>query len=130
MVVRILHADDEAFILSLSSSVLGSEGYEVLQAHDGQEAVDIARKGGLDLILMDMKMPNKDGMSAIEEIRNFSKNIPIVIISAYIAAELKQKASNFNCAYLLKPYRCEELVGTVKQILERNSPNPAPVEFS
>lgn len=125
---RILHADDEAIILKLTSHILGQEEYEIYPVHDGQEAVDAARtmlaQGGLDLVLMDMRMPNRDGMSAIQEIRLFSKNIPIIILSGYMTEELKKKAYDFNCAFMLKPYRNQELIDKVRQTLSGASPEP------
>ena len=81
---RILLVDDEQDFLHLMKFWLESKGYSVLTAEDGQNAVDLAKKEKLNIILIDLRMPKMDGVEAIKNIREFDKHIPIIVISAYV----------------------------------------------
>ena len=120
MAKRILHADDEPMVLGVTSAVLRHEGYEIHHANDGQEAVDTAKlmlaNGGLDLVLMDMRMPKKNGLEAIKEIRTFSETqIPIIILSGHMPDEVMEEAYSMNCEVLPKPYKNQDLIDRVRQ---------------
>jgi CheY-like chemotaxis protein len=81
---RILLVDDEPDFIQLMKFWLESKGYSVITAGDGENAVDLAKKEELDIILIDLRMPKMDGVEAIKKIREFDKNIPIIVISAYV----------------------------------------------
>jgi CheY-like chemotaxis protein len=81
---RILLVDDEPDFIQLMKFWLESKGYSVVTAGDGENAVDLAKKEELDIILIDLRMPKMDGVEAIKKIREFDKNIPIIVISAYV----------------------------------------------
>jgi CheY-like chemotaxis protein len=81
---RILLVDDEPDFLKLMKFWLESKGYYVVTAVDGENAVDLAKKEELNIILIDLRMPKMDGVEAIKKIREFDKNIPIIVISAYV----------------------------------------------
>ena len=79
--MRILVADDEKLLVKGIKFNLEMDGFEVVAAYDGEEAVDIVRAGGIDLIIMDLMMPKKSGLDASLEIRSFSK-VPIIMLTA------------------------------------------------
>ena len=80
--MRILAVDDEEHILKLYNAILTGAGYEVVTAHDGEEALDIYYQGKIDLIICDEMMPNVTGNQLIKEIRYENKNIPIIMVTA------------------------------------------------
>ncbi|WP_415794596.1 response regulator, partial [Mycolicibacterium frederiksbergense] len=89
---RVLIAEDEALIRMDLAEMLGEEGYEVVgQAGDGQEAVDLAESLKPDLVIMDVKMPRRDGIDAASEIAT-KRIAPIVILTAFSQRELVERA--------------------------------------
>ena len=78
---KILVVDDDKEIVGAVALLLEAEGYEVLRAYDGMEALDKAVDPGLRLILMDVMMPRLDGLSAVMRIRE-RRNLPIIVLSA------------------------------------------------
>lgn len=117
--MNILVVDDDKDIVNAIEVYLKTEGYNVLKAYDGLEALNIARKEDLQLILMDIMMPRMDGMQATMKIRE-EKNIPIIILSA--KSEDYDKVTGLNVGaddYLTKPFNPLELVARVKSQLRR-----------
>jgi DNA-binding response OmpR family regulator len=78
---KILVVDDEALLVKGIRFNLQNEGYEVVTGSNGLEAVEIARGGGIDLIVLDVMMPEMDGMTACGKIREFSE-VPIIMLTA------------------------------------------------
>lgn len=108
MARRILCADDEPELLNTLQILFRSAGYEILTAANGEEAVAKFRehKDTLDAVVLDLRMPGKDGISAAREIRSESEHIPIVALSAYIEGEAsvhKCMEAGFS-AYTKKPF--------------------------
>ena len=110
-----------------SFSRLREQGYEVIVgsslvvelAEDGCQAVDKARSGHFDLILMDMKMPNLDGIDATRIIRELAPDIPIIALTAYAYEHDKQAALKAGCNdFLTKPFTQEVLKETIKKWLD------------
>jgi len=117
---KILIADDESSIRLLVRSVL-SGNYTVIEAADGQEAVEAAQKHKPALILMDILMPNKDGLQALYEIKTnlATKAIPVVMLTA-VDQELDRKlcAELGAAQYITKPFSPQELLDTIDQLLK------------
>ncbi len=117
---KILIADDEASIRLLVRSVLSNE-YTVIEAADGQEAVEVAQKQEPALILMDILMPKKDGFQACYEIRTnlATKAIPVVMLTA-VDQELDRKLSRDLGAnqYITKPFNPQDLLDTIGRALK------------
>ena len=117
--MNILVCDDDREIVGAIEIYLKNEGYDVLKAYDGIEALDILRKEDVHLILMDIMMPRLDGMRTTMKIRE-EKNIPIIILSA--KSEDYDKITGLNSGaddYVTKPFNPLELVARVKSQLRR-----------
>ena len=99
--------------------ILKKAGYHVVWAKHGQEAVDKCREDpGLALILMDIKMPGMDGLTATRLIRGFNSEIPVIALSAYSMPGDLEKATSAGCSsYLSKPVGREELLLAVQSYL-------------
>lgn len=117
---RVLIAEDEALIRMDLAEMLREEGYEVVgQAGDGQEAVDLAERLTPDLVIMDVKMPRRDGIDAASEIA--AKRIaPIVILTAFSQRELVERARDAGAmAYLVKPFSISDLIPAIELAVSR-----------
>ena len=107
---RILVVDDEARIRQIIRKYAEFEGFEVEEAVDGMQAIEICRKEDFDLIIMDVMMPELDGFSACREIRKFKKT-PIIMLSA--RGEEYDKIHGFELGsddYVVKPFSPKELM--------------------
>ena len=119
---RVLIAEDEALIRLDLAEMLREEGYEVVgEAGDGQEAVELAEKLNPDLVIMDVKMPRRDGISAAAEIA--SKRIaPIVVLTAFSQRDLVERARDAGAmAYLVKPFSINDLIPAIELAVSRFS---------
>ena len=119
MAEKILICDDEADIVSAISIYLRAEGWETVCANSGREALELAARENLSLILMDIMMPEMDGITAMTEIRKTS-NIPIILLTA--KGEDADKILGLNLGaddYISKPFHPAELVARVKSQLRR-----------
>ena len=110
---RILVVDDEKMIRNVIKEYAEFDGFEVTEAEDGMEAVEICRKEDFDLIVMDIMMPRLDGYSAIKEIRK-TKQIPVIMLSA--RGEEYDKLFGFEIGiddYVVKPFSPKELLARI-----------------
>ncbi|MCI9121203.1 MAG: response regulator transcription factor [Oscillibacter sp.] len=117
--MKILVVDDERTLVKGIKFNLENEGYEVECAFDGAAAVELAREGKLDLIILDLMMPELDGLEACMRIREFS-NVPIIMLTA--KSEDADKLMGFECGaddYLTKPFNILELKARVRALLRR-----------
>lgn len=117
--MNILVCDDDKEIVRAIGIYLKNEGYRVLEAYDGIEALDILRKEEVHLIIMDIMMPRMDGMQATVRIRE-EKNIPIIMLSA--KSEDYDKIGGLGAGvddYVTKPFNPMELIARVKSQLRR-----------
>jgi DNA-binding response OmpR family regulator len=115
----VLVVDDDSEIVKAIAINLQNEGYEVLKAYDGLQALDIISSQNIHLILLDIMMPNLDGLSATMKIRQ-DKNIPIIILSA--KSEDSDKILGLSIGaddYVTKPFNPMELIARVKSQLRR-----------
>lgn len=116
---RILVVDDDKEIAKAIDKLLSLEGYEVVQAYNGLEALDAIVTNNIQLILLDVMMPKLDGLSTTLKIRE-SKNIPIIILSA--KSEDSDKILGLSMGaddYVTKPFNPQELLARVKSQLRR-----------
>ena len=118
---KILVVDDEAKIRMIIKEYAEFEGYEVVQACDGMEAVERAKADSFDIIIMDVMMPRLDGYSAVKEI-NKDKKTPVIMLSA--RGEEYDKLFGFEIGvddYVVKPFSPKELMARIKAVLNRAS---------
>ena len=115
----ILVVDDDKEIVRAIAAALEKEGYRVLRAYDGMEALGMAGDPELRLILMDVMMPKLDGLSAVLRIRE-RRNLPIIVLSA--KSEESDKVLGLSMGaddYVTKPFSMQELVARVRSQLRR-----------
>ena len=124
----ILVVDDEKNIRNVVKEYAEFEGYEVFEAEDGMEAVEMCRRQNFDLIVMDIMMPRLDGFSACKEI-NKIRQTPVIMLSA--RGEEYDKLFGFEIGaedYVVKPFSPKELMARIKILLKRNSAQNTPNE--
>jgi DNA-binding response OmpR family regulator len=120
MTTKILIVDDEPRYLRLLEANLRSDGYEVVSAMDGLQAVEVFSSDPVDLILMDVMMPNLDGFAACQRIRQFS-NVPIIILTAKGEEQDRVRGLDLGADdYLVKPFSATELLARVRAVLRRS----------
>ena len=90
--IKILVCDDETDFRRLMKYWFSSKGYIIEEASSGEEAIEIIKKGDIDIVFMDLKMPNMDGIETIKNIRKFNKEIPMIVISAHVDDPKASKA--------------------------------------
>ena len=116
---KILVVDDERVMVKGIKFNLENEGYQVETGSDGEEAVDKARMGQFDLIILALMMPKIDGLQACMKIREFS-NVPIIMLTA--KGEDADKIIGFECGaddYITKPFNILELKARIRALLRR-----------
>jgi AmiR/NasT family two-component response regulator len=117
---RVLVAEDEALIRLDLKEMLEEEGYAVVgEAADGEEAVEMAGRLRPDLVILDVKMPKLDGISAAERIAG-ERVAPVVILTAFSQRDLVERAREAGAmAYLVKPFQKKDLVPTIEMATSR-----------
>jgi two-component system, cell cycle response regulator DivK len=123
----VLVADDNPSVRQLWSAWLGLWNFLVLEAHDGAEAVQMARQEHPALIVMDIAMPRLDGLSATRCLKSASDTaeIPVVMLTAYSTGDHRQRALDVGCeAFLTKPCDVDHLLRVIRVLLGRSSTSP------
>ena len=126
--MKILVVDDEALLVKGIRFNLQNEGYDVITGSDGLDAVQAVREQAPDLVVLDVMMPNMDGLTACSKIREFS-NVPVILLTA--KADDMDKLMGFEHGaddYLTKPFNILELKARIRALLRRANPveKPAP----
>jgi DNA-binding response OmpR family regulator len=120
MTIKILIVDDETSVTDLIGYNLEKAHYEVLVAHDGEEALKAARTHNPDLILLDLMLPKIDGLDVCRELRKTSQ-VPIIMVTA--RGEEADRVIGLELGaddYLCKPFSMRELMARIKAVLRRN----------
>jgi CheY-like chemotaxis protein len=116
---RILIADDEKLVRDLFVEALGGRGYEVDTAAEGIEALQKVRSGGVDLLILDLKMPDMDGTEIMKRIRKTGADFPIFCITAYPSPESLEESLKQGCFdYITKPFDMEEVLALIQRALD------------
>ena len=119
--VKILVVEDDTNIRKLMCAVLHQHGFKPLQAEDGVHALDIMDKEHVDLVVLDLMMPNMDGFELTRELRSVWKHLPILMVTA--KQELRDKHEGFFAGtddYMTKPVDEQELILRIKALLRRS----------
>jgi len=117
---RILTVDDSASVRQMVAFTLKNEGYEVMEAVDGVDALEKPENKTVDMVLTDLNMPNMDGIELIKNLRaNPSfRFIPIIFLTTESQAEKKQAGKKAGATgWIVKPFKPEQLVGVVRKVL-------------
>lgn len=114
---RILVVEDEPNLLALYQKELEQEGYKVITATDGEEAINLTKKAFPELVILDIKINKVLGLEVLKEIKEFDKNIPVILNSAYTTFK-----ADFSCwmadAYIVKSSDLSELKRRIKELLQ------------
>ncbi len=116
----ILIADDEEMVLQACAAMVGSMGYAVLTAEDGEQAVEVVRRHGTGIraIILDLTMPKLDGVAALERILRIEPDAKVILSSGYDEAEATRRVAKERLAgFIRKPYRLEQLQSTLERVL-------------
>ncbi|MUV39863.1 Histidine kinase [Lentibacillus sp. JNUCC-1] len=116
---RILIADDANFMRVTLTNILNQEGYEIVgQAENGQKAVELYKALNPDLVTMDITMPVKNGIDAIQEIKAFDDNATIVVCSAMGQQKIVVQAIEFGATdFIVKPFDKSRVLETIERAL-------------
>ena len=124
--MKILVVDDEKLLVKGIKFNLENEGYTVDSCYDGESAVNMARTGDYDLIVLDLMMPKKDGLEACQEIRTFS-TVPIIMLTARSEdADMLMGFESGADDYVTKPFNILALKARIRALLRRASITAAP----
>jgi two-component system response regulator AtoC len=115
---RILVVDDEALIRWSLTERLKSEGYDVLEADAGRPALDLLPEG-IDLVLLDYKLPDIDGVAVLRKIKEFDQDILVILLTAYASVETAVEAMKLGAYHFAnKPFNLDDIAATVARALE------------
>ena len=118
---RILICDDDPVILRLLQVNLELEGYEVLLAHHGEEAIEVASQGNPDLIVLDIMMPRLDGYQTMQKLKagESTSDIPVLFLSAKAQqSDIERGQEQGVAGYLTKPFDPSELLEVIENLLD------------
>lgn len=117
---KILAVDDSASMRQMVSFTLKGAGYDVEQATDGVEALELAKSGQFDLVLSDVNMPNMDGLTLTRELRSLPeyKFTPILVLTTEAGGDKKQEGKSAGATgWIVKPFNPDQLLNTVKRVM-------------
>jgi CheY-like chemotaxis protein len=115
--VKILVVDDEKNILKLYKAELEDEGYNVVTANSGKEALEVFRQENPDLVTLDIMMPDIDGIQVLRQLKQENPQIPVIMLTAY---DYRDDFSVWvSDAYVVKSSDLANLKATIKQIIEK-----------
>jgi heavy metal response regulator len=119
--MKILIIEDEKKVVSFLKKGLVSEGYAVDVASDGEEGLFMAKEGDYEVIILDVMLPQKDGLSVCRELRAAGKNSPIIMLTAKDAVEDRVKGLEAGADdYLVKPFSFAELLARIRALVRRH----------
>ncbi len=116
----IMTVDDSSSVRQMVSLTLKHEGYEVIEAADGKDAISKLGHMGVNMVITDLNMPNLDGIELIKWLRSQAsyKFIPIIMLTTESRESRKQEGQSASATgWIIKPFRQEELLGAVRKVL-------------
>ena len=117
---KILIIDDEPDMLKLLSMILREKtAYEITTTNNPIEAVELAKQGGFDLVISDLKMPGLDGLEVIDAVKKVDEDTPVIIITAFASVESASEAiQKGGFDFITKPFRKEQILFTIDKALK------------
>jgi two-component system nitrogen regulation response regulator NtrX len=117
---RILIVDDEESILKALGDILADEGYEIVPAASGEEALAVVGEKPVDLVLLDIWLPGKDGVAVLREIKKFHPDLPVIMMSGHGSIETAVNSTKFGAYdYIEKPLSLEKIVISIRHALDQ-----------
>jgi len=118
--MKILIVDDQKIVLDSCKRILEEDGFSVTLATSADEAVERIKKETFSLILLDIKMPGRDGMSLKRQVKETWPQIPIMVMSGYTTPETLAEVSETDAAtFIAKPFTPDELLDVIGQVIPR-----------
>ena len=128
--MRILVVEDEKRIADFLARGLESAGYAVDTAHEGAAALELVHQTDYDLLVLDLGLPDLDGLSVLEKIRNRKTSPPVLILSARDSVDDRVKGLELGADdYLVKPFAFVELLARIRVLLRRGQPTPEKLQM-
>src|SRR5216117_1561850 len=122
---KVFYVEDEAFLARIVKESLESRGFEVIMESDGARAINLFKKSRPDVCVLDVMLPNKDGFTIADEIRDLNENIPIIFLTAKTQTEDVVKGFTLGGNdYLRKPFSMEELIVRIQNLLRTKTEQP------
>ena len=119
---KILVIDDDSGVRQVVCKALSTVGYESVEAADGRDGFNAFARGGVDLVITDVIMPDQEGMETIEQIREVDPDVPIIAISGSCTEEFSplHDARLMGASHTMgKPFQMEDLLSAVRHLLRR-----------
>jgi len=118
---KILVIDDEAIVRASCDRALGNEGYEIKMASSGQEGLDFLEKEPFNIVLLDLKMPDIDGIDVLNKITGTWPDTKVIMITGYSTVETAVQALRLGAYnFIEKPFTPDTLITAVKEALEKS----------
>ena len=118
--MKVLVVDDEDIVLESCQAVFELEGFEVMLVPSADEAIKAMKNDNFALLLIDVKMPKRDGMYLMEKVKEKWPNIPIIVMSGYCTTETINEAFKMGAAnFIAKPFEPDELIKTVCNTIKK-----------
>ena len=117
---KILLLEDDLNLNETVSDYFDENGFEVISAYDGDEALSLIYENNFDLLLLDVNVPNKNGFEVLKEVRNQKKTVPAIFITSLNSMDSLEEGFESGCDdYIRKPFELKELLIRVKTILKK-----------
>jgi DNA-binding response OmpR family regulator len=119
---KVFYVEDEVFLARIVKESLESRGFEVIMESDGGKAINAFKQAKPDICVLDVMLPNKDGFTVADEIRDLDENIPIIFLTAKTQTEDVVKGFTLGGNdYVRKPFSMEELIARLQNLLRRKN---------
>ena len=116
--LNVLIVDDEPAIRRFLRTSLAAEGYNVLEAEDGRNAIDAIRGGRIDVLVLDLGLPDIDGIEVVRRLRELGSTVPIIVLSSRTNESAKVQALDLGADdYITKPFGVDELLARIRTAL-------------
>ena len=125
MAIKVLYVEDELSLGKIVKESLESRGFEVIMESDGAKATDLFKKSKPDICVLDIMLPNKDGFTIADEIRELNEEVPVIFLTAKTQTEdVVRGFSVGGNDYIRKPFSMEELIVRIQSLLRKRTEGP------